>query len=291
MSTKHRRKREKPSPRTQGLWEQLTTLLATPVSGSSLAVMRIGVGIIMALEGYALLVPHDAAITSGTPLEHYYTGSDITFHWPYEGLEWLPMLPRNVMYGLVGLLIVAGVTMALGLFYRLSAVLVFAIWAYFFAVESTRSYWQSHYYLELLTCFLIMWMPAARRFSVDAWRKNLPRDVPFWTIFLLRGQLVIAYFYAGVAKFHLDWFLDAVPVRWFLSDPNVTTPYEPYLTDSQLEGVAERPSQPGACLLLELDWGGFRRRRWLSTVVSTHANLRAPLDAHLPHHKPHVHLR
>ena len=33
----------------------------------------------------------------------------------------------------------------------------------------------------------------------------------------------------------LPWFLDAVPVRWFLSDPNVTTPYEAYLSQSQLE--------------------------------------------------------
>ena len=257
MSPKNKRRRDKSNSKRRNshvIWDQLTSLLATPVNGTSLAMMRIGVGIIMALEGYALIVPHDAAITSGTPLERYYTGSDISFHWPYEGLEWLPMLPRTVMYALVVLLIGAGITMALGLFYRLSAVLVFAIWAYFFGVESTRSYWQSHYYLELLTCFLIMWMPAARRFSVDAWRKNLPRDVPFWTIFLLRGQLVIAYFYAGVAKFHLDWFLDAVPVRWFLSDQNVTTPYEPYLTQAQLEALRSLLHSPQ--LAYFLSWTG-----------------------------------
>jgi hypothetical protein len=84
----------------------------------------------------------------------------------------------------------------------------------------------------------MLWIPAARRYSIDAWlgvSHQATRSVPFWTIFVLRGQLCIAYFYAGVAKFHLDWFMDAVPVRWFLADPNVTAPYEPFLSPSQLE--------------------------------------------------------
>ena len=239
------------------LIQSLAVLLARRVPGSSLAVLRVCVGLVMSLEGYALLVPHDAAITSGTPLEHYYTGSDITFHWPYEGLEWLPMLPRTFMYGLVILLIVSGVVMALGLWYRLSAIKVFSVWAYLFAVESTRSYWQSHYYLELLTCFLMLWMPAANRFSVDAWRRRTdPKaiTVPFWTLFLLRGQLVIAYFYAGVAKFSFDWFYDAIPVRWFLADPNVMAPYQPYLTKGQLASVQSLLQRPE--LAYFLSWTG-----------------------------------
>lgn len=201
----------------------------------------------MALEGYSLLLPHDAAITSGTVLDHYYTGSDIAFHFPYEGFEWLPLLPPTWIYCLVGLLCVAGVTMAIGLWYRLSAVAVFSVWAYLFAVESTRTYWQSHFYLELLLCFLLIWMPAAQRYSIDALRRGnteQPRTIPFWPVFLLRGQLVITYFYAGIAKFHADWFLDAVPVRWFITDPNVTAPYERFLTPAQLERLTDFLHKP-----------------------------------------------
>ena len=44
-----------------------------------------------------------------------------------------------------------------------AVVTMFLSWAYFFFVESTRTYWQSHYYLELLAVFLLIWMPAARR--------------------------------------------------------------------------------------------------------------------------------
>jgi vitamin K-dependent gamma-carboxylase len=192
----------------------------------------------MALEAYSLCRPNPAAISKGTsPLDTYYTGADIRFHFPYDGFEWLPLLPPAWIYALVGVLAGAAVTLALGLWYRVSAAAVFAAWGYFFLVESTRTYWQSHYYLELLVAFLLIWMPAARRFSLDTWMardRNPSPGVPFWTLLLLRGQLVIAYFYAGVAKLNADWLLDAVPVRWFLANPDVTVPYEPYLTAAQL---------------------------------------------------------
>jgi hypothetical protein len=45
--------------------------------------------------------------------------------------------------------------------------------------------------------------------------------------------LVITYFYAGVAKLSADWLLDAQPVKYFLSQPHVLTPYKPYLSHSQ----------------------------------------------------------
>ncbi|MEZ6120764.1 MAG: HTTM domain-containing protein [Pirellulaceae bacterium] len=219
---------------------EIAKLLATSVDGASLAVFRICVGVLMALEGWSLLVPHDAAVTTGTPLQNYYTGNDIRFHWPFEGFEWLPLLSPTVIYALAILLCVAGISMALGLLYRVSSVLVFLIWGYLFAVESTRTYWQSHFYLELLTCFLLAWMPAANRFSLDAWLKRTrTSSVPFWTLFVLRGQLVIAYFYAGIAKLHYDWLLDAVPVRWFLADKNTTAPYEAILSSGQLTALQD----------------------------------------------------
>src|SRR5206468_3883241 len=101
---------------------------------------------------------------------------------------------------------------------------------------------QSHYYLEFLLTFLLTWLPAARTHSLDAWRARRrgaeePATVPFWPIFLLRGQLLIAYFYAGVAKLNWDWLGAAVPVRWYLADPGVLRPYEPFLSPRQVEVI------------------------------------------------------
>jgi uncharacterized membrane protein YphA (DoxX/SURF4 family) len=219
-----------------------------PTNGASLAAFRIAVGLVMSLEALALCLPNPAAISAGTtPLETYYTGANITFHLPYPAFHWLPLLPPTWIHLLVGVLAVAGLMMAIGLFYRLSAALVFLTWGYLWVVESTRTYWQSHYYLEVLLTFLLIWMPAARRYSVDAWRarhRHPPRTVPYWTILLLRGQLVIAYFYAGVAKLSTDWLLDAAPTRWVLADPAITRPYEAILTAGQLEffrGILQSP--------------------------------------------------
>jgi hypothetical protein len=218
-------------------WTGLKTAFARPVNGASLAVFRIALGLVMTLEAISLFLPNPAGISSGlSALETYYTGADIRFHFPYEGFEWLPLLPSEWIHAMVILQALAGLTMALGLFHRTSTATVFLVWCYLWAVESTRTYWQSHYYLETLLTFLLIWMPAARRYSLDAWlnrNSNTPGTVPFWAILLLRGQLVIAYFYAGVAKLNADWILDAVPVRWFLREPGVLGPYEPYLSSAQ----------------------------------------------------------
>jgi hypothetical protein len=165
--------------------------------------------------------------------------------------------------------------MAVGLLYRMAAIIVFLSWGYLYAIESTSTYWMSYHYLELLVTFLMIWMPAARRLSLDAWiadylqkkgvtrlssgsqpgrrperqassarrsngwarifaNANQSRTVPFWTLFLLRGQLVIAYFYAGVAKLNSDWLLDAQPVRYYLSQPRWIEEYGSLLSASQL---------------------------------------------------------
>ncbi|HXT41736.1 MAG TPA: HTTM domain-containing protein [Candidatus Angelobacter sp.] len=231
--------KEGPSSLAGGTWERFNLLLARPVSGASLAVVRICIGIVMVLEAYSLCRP--SAMTSGQiPLETYYTGPDVRFNFPYEGFYWLPLLPPHWIYALVGLLALAGLTMALGFCYRISVATVFATWAYLFLVESTRTYWQSYYYLELLLIFLLLWMPAARRYSVDAWigrNRNPPRTVPYWTSLLLRGQVLVMYFYGGVAKLNADWLLDAAPLRWNLQEPHVMANFEPYLTTAQLETV------------------------------------------------------
>ena len=119
----------------------------------------------------------------------------------------------------------AGVFVATGFLYRISAVLLFFIWGYLYVVESTRTYWMSYYYLELLLAFLLIWLPAARCFSVDKLlKRNQPniREIPFWPIVVIRGQLVITYFYAGVAKLNLDWIQQAQPVKYFLSQAHVS---------------------------------------------------------------------
>ena len=232
----------------------------------------------MALEAYSLIRP--SAMTMGsTPLETYYTGSNVRFSFPYEGFSWLPLLPSHWIYALVGLLALAGLMMAAGFWYRAAAATVLLIWAYFFLVESTRTYWQSYYYIELLFAFLLLWMPAARRYSVDAWRArdpDAPRTVPYWTVLLLRGQLVIMYFYGGVAKLNADWLGDAAPLRWNLMEPHVMARFAPYLNAGQLEVVKNTLHAPqlayflcyaGALFDLSIGWLLMVRRTRILALI------------------------
>ena len=229
---------KQPDPHA-GFFASFTTFLHRKIQGSSLAIFRILFGILMLLESVALFRPSES--TSGkVMLDVYYTGPNIVMHFPYPGFEWLPWLSPLGIKTLVVIMGICGLCMALGFLYRCATIGVFLTWGYLYAVESTRTYWMSYYYLELLVCFLLIWMPAANSWSIDArFRKNAPRDstIPFWPILLLRAQLIIMYFYAGVAKLTSDWMMDAQPVRYFLSQPHVSATFAKFLSKAQMEKV------------------------------------------------------
>ncbi|HEY8400077.1 MAG TPA: HTTM domain-containing protein, partial [Cytophagaceae bacterium] len=74
-----------------------------------------------------------------------------------------------------------------------------------------------HYYLLVLLCFIMIFLPANAWFSVDAKQKPEIRShtAPYWTHFILIAQLAIVYFYAAIAKIYPDW-LDGRPLQiWF----------------------------------------------------------------------------
>src|SRR5581483_8802684 len=296
------------------VWVRLASLLHNPVNGASLAFFRIGVGLVMALEAWSLCRP-SASSHGEVPLKVFYTGPEVKFHFAYPGFHWLPVLPAHWIEATVALLALGGLMLCAGLFYRLAALLVFLSWGYLYAIESTRTYWMSYHYLELLTTFLLIWMPAANRFSVDAWigswvRKSKPLPnpgrgaklrggpqqssaspwlvrlfpdpaaagtVPFWTLLLLRGQLVITYFYAGVAKLNADWLLDAQPVRYYLSQARWMDDYGSHLSPGLLALLKRILQSPE--LAYFLSWAGaffdlsvgflmlFRRTRIFGMVL------------------------
>ncbi len=248
------------------------------VSAESLAFFRIAVGLVMLLEAVSLFLPSESS-GGRSHLEVYYAGREVTFHLPYAGFGWLPLLPSPWIQGVGVLLGLGAVGVGLGFRYRFSALLTFLAWAYLYVVESTRTYWMSYYYLELLVLFLMPFLPAAARFSLDA-SKTVRAGmvlIPFWPIWLLRAQLVITYFYAGVAKLNSDWMVDAYPVRIFLEKPWVSARLR-VLLPADWAGMIERWVHSTA-LALGISWIGAafdltigalllaRRTRFLGMVL------------------------
>jgi hypothetical protein len=259
-------------PIHKSLDRRTSALLASPVNGASLAAFRIAFGLVLCWHVARYLWPQ-----SGTSMAEYlYVTTPWNFSYP--GFAWVQPWPQpwlNVHFLLVGL---AGLCVAVGFCYRAAAVTLFLSFSYTFLWEQAK--YNNHYYLMCLIAFLLIWMPAQSRFSVDAWRRwraargpidaeplTTTEQIPFWPIFLLRAQLFIVYFYAGVAKINGDW-LAGIP----LSVP--AGRFHGILADFGLSGLA---SVEQVCLFLA--WFGLTfdlaigfllimpRTRWLAILM------------------------
>jgi len=125
-------------------------------------------------------------------------------------------------------------TFAAGFAYRISALLFCLLFSYLYFLE--MSLYLNHFYLVVLVCFLLIFVPANQTFSVDSWLWNKffsssssssssttinQRDsrskttVPYWSIWIFQVLIAIVYFYAGVAKINEDWLRGEPLLHWF----------------------------------------------------------------------------
>ncbi len=171
--------------------------LASPVDGASLAVFRICLGLAVAYSMFKWVFPGPGV----SNLEHHFGGDGWTF--PYPGFEWITPLPIPLLTAWFFATGVAALMFAAGILYRISSVLMFVGYTYFFLLDSAL--FNNHYYLISLLAFLAIWMPADRRFALRLARQPTGRLIPMWPVFLLRAQMFVVYFFGGIAKINADW--------------------------------------------------------------------------------------
>jgi hypothetical protein len=141
-------------------------------------------------------------------------------------------LPGDWMYVFFAVMGVAAVLVCLGLFYRPAMIVLWFLYTWKFLIE--KSVYMNHYYLIGLLCFLFIFIPAHHTWSLD--RRRHPEwspTVPRWTIYLLRLQLFIVYFYGAIAKLNPDWLrgepmLSAITART-PGVPEIATHFPPAL--------------------------------------------------------------
>jgi len=138
------------------------------------------------------------------------------YHFTYLGFDWVQPLEGNLMYVPFVLMIISAISIMLGLFYRWGAVIFFICFTYIELID--KSYYLNHYYFVSLISFLMIWLPANARASIDsllvpAIRRRTMRQ---WHSGIIKFQLAMVYVFAGIAKINSDWLLDAQPLKTWL---------------------------------------------------------------------------
>ena len=138
------------------------------------------------------------------------------FHFTYWGFDWIKPFGKTGMYLVFLLTALSTLFIAIGFLYRLASICFFLSFTYVELIDSTT--YLNHYYFVSLVAFLLIWLPANRKYSVDALLKPaLQRDlVPAWTIGIIRFQMAVVYVFAGLAKLNADWLLNAQPMKIWL---------------------------------------------------------------------------
>ncbi|MFT7817866.1 vitamin K-dependent gamma-carboxylase [Arapaima gigas] len=176
-------------------WERLVCLLNRPTDPASLGIFRFLFGLLMVLD-----------VTQERGLSHldykYLDGAPVC---RFPLFNFLKPLPLDWMYFVYVVMFFGAIGIMLGCFYRFSCLMFISTYWYVFFLDKTA--WNNHSYLYGLIGFQLTLMDANRYWSIDGlWNtKKRNAHVPLWNYTVVRTQIFIVYFIAGVKKLDADW--------------------------------------------------------------------------------------
>lgn len=132
----------------------------------------------------------------------------------YDYLGWIKPFPEPLMQVLLFVLLLCAIAICLGVYFKWAARIFALGYAYIFLID--KSIYNNHIYLFILLALLLSVTDADKRYSIK-FRKNLRSVIPRWQVLILQWQLVIVYFYGGLAKLTKDWLVDCQPVKILVS--------------------------------------------------------------------------
>lgn len=188
-------------------FQRVRERLVVPVDATSLAIFRIGFGVIVAWDVWR---KYDRGL-----IGLHYVDPDHHFTWWL--FDWVRPHHGFGIYIAFAVLAVAALFLAAGLYSRVAATVVCAGLAYWFLLDKLR--YLNHHYLAVLLALLLIVVPAQAAWSLDAKRRRDPGRpaVPAWAVWLIRFQVGAPYFFAGIAKLNFDWLVRTEPMRLWLS--------------------------------------------------------------------------
>lgn len=188
--------------------QKINNLLFKKVNPEPLAFFRIVFGILMLLSTIRF-------IAKGWVTE-FYVEPQYFFKYPY--FHWVQNPGEFGIYVLFAILLLSSLFVTIGYKYRISIIAFFLSFMYVELIDIT--YYLNHYYFVSLTAFLLIFMPAASCFSVDALKKGEAKEIANWPIFLIKFLVAIVYIFAGLAKLNHEWMIEAMPLAIWLPAHN-----------------------------------------------------------------------
>ena len=178
--------------------------LLRPIPAESLGLFRIGFGVFMIIElAYFLSVGFTEAYIEFPAHNFSYVFGPQSSPSP------------GAATGLIALGLVASIGIILGKWLRLFAGIFLVAFGYLFLID--KSIYNNHVYLFCLLAFILMLIPASKGLALVGKDKKQEKTVPAWTLWILRFQVVVVYFFGGVAKLNTDWLSAQEPARTILN--------------------------------------------------------------------------
>lgn len=150
----------------------------------------------------------------------------------YDFFEWLSPLPPPLMRMLPALMLVAAFLLTIGKWTRVAGLSFFFMHFYFLLLD--KGYYNNHMYLYSLLG-LLFWL------VVETKGKDGTITVPNWAWRLIQFQIMVVYFYGGIAKLNGDWIFRHEPVLSILKAPQTSWILEsdtlgPFVTNALVWG-------------------------------------------------------
>ena len=231
-----------------------------PVDGASIAVVRIGLGVI-------------GVVSVARLVSNGWVGSllvDPAQHFRYPGLAWVPVPPTAAVWALVAVVAIAAATTALGWHTRASILTYLVAFTWLELIEATL--YLNHYWFLSCALAVMAALPAGATWSIDARRRRRGgggrEQVPVAAVWLVRAQVGVVYVFAGVAKLHGDWLAHGLPLGLWLPARSDLPLIGPLLAHPETALIASWAGAAFDCTVVALlCWRRTRPAAWAAALV------------------------
>lgn len=174
----------------------ISQLFFRKIDNAQIIVFRVFLGLLLTAECWG-------AIATGW-VRKVFVDPEFTF--TFLGFEWTRFLLGETMYYFFAVLGALGLLIAVGLYYRASMFLFAAGWSLTYFMQ--KSHYNNHYYLLMLVCWIMVFLPAHRYRSLDVRRHPGIRSIDTynWNRLVFIAQLLIVYVFAALAKLYPGWY-------------------------------------------------------------------------------------